>query len=86
MKKTKKVKAMNLIDFEVGGGRGFRILYVEEGSPRCKEDKYYLYFIDGKEEKLLICMREDECILLSALLNWGVHKKLVELDKVGCKK
>jgi len=27
--------------------------------------------------------REDECILLSALLNFGVHKKMVHIDKKG---
>ncbi len=73
---------MKLIDFDVNG-RGFQIEYHSEGTPACKEDKYWLYFIDKPKKQLLICLREDECILLSALLNWGVHKKLVEIDKVG---
>lgn len=73
---------MKLIDFEVDG-RGFFIEYNEEGTENNKDDKYYIYFVDGKDKKLLICLREDECILLSALLNFGVHKKLVEIDKVG---
>ncbi len=74
---------IKLIDFNVSG-RGFEIEYHEEGTKKCKDDKYWIFFVDGKDRKLLICLREDECILLSALLNWGVHKKLVEVDKVGC--
>jgi len=73
-----------LINFDVNS-RGFRIDYHEEGTIKCKDDKYFIYFVDGKKKKLLICLREDECILLSALLNFGVHKKLVEIDKVGIK-
>lgn len=73
---------MKLIDFKVDG-RGFIIEYNEDGVKENEDDKYYIYFVDGKEKTLLICMREDECILLSALLNFGVHKKLVEIDKVG---
>ncbi len=76
---------MNLIDFKVNG-RGFLIEYNEEGTEKCKDDKYGIYFIDRKTKTLLICMREDECILLSALLNFGVHRKLVEIDKVGVTK
>jgi len=64
--------------------RGFKIDYVEKGSNVCKDDKYWIYFKEGKKEMLLICLREDECILLSALLNFAVHKKLVEVDKIGC--
>lgn len=74
-----------LIDFDVDG-RGFKIEYHEEGTKNEKEDKYWIYFVDGKDKKLLICLREDECILLSALLNFGVHKKLVEIDKAGCER
>lgn len=74
---------MKLIDFEVNG-RGFEIEYHKEGVKQEKEDKYWIYFVDKKDKKLLICLREDECILLSALLNWGVHKKLVEVDGIGC--
>ena len=74
-----------LIDFYVNG-RGFRIDYHKEGTKNCPEDKYYIYFVDRKKKKLLICLREDECILLSALLNFGVHKKLVEIGGVGCEK
>ena len=76
---------MKLIDFNVSG-RGFEIVYHPEGVKEEKEDKYWIYFVDGKKKTLLICMREDECILLSALLNFGVHKKLVEVDKIGCDK
>jgi len=75
-------KMKKLIDFDVSG-RGFRIDYHKEGTIKCKEDKYFVYFVDRKKKKLLICLRENECILLSALLNFGVHKKLVEIDKVG---
>lgn len=74
-----------LIDFDVNG-RGFRIDYHENGTKKCKDDKYFVYFVDRKKKKLLICLREDECILLSSLLSLGVHKKLVEIDKVGCEK
>jgi len=88
MKKLKVIpkyfsKSYTLIDFSVLN-RGFRIDYIEKGTPKCKEDKYWIYFIDKKKEILLGCFREDECILLSALLNFAVHKKLVEIDKVGC--
>ena len=76
---------MKLIDFNVNG-RGFEIKYMKKGVPNCKEDKYWIYFVNGKEKTLLICLREDECILLSALLNFGVNKKMVELDGVGCSK
>lgn len=75
--------AKKLIDFNVDS-RGFQIDYIKEGTKKCKEDKYWLYFKTKKEKRLLISMREDECILLSALLNFGVHKKLVEIDKMGC--
>ncbi len=74
---------MKLIDFNVSG-RGFEIVYHKDGTKEEKEDKYWIYFVDGKIKNLLICMREDECILLSALLNFGVHKKLIEINKVGC--
>ena len=74
-----------LIDFSVKG-QGFRLDYHKEGTKKCKEDKFYLYFIDKNKKQLMICLREDECILLSALLNFGVHKKLVDVDKVGIEK
>ncbi len=74
---------MKLIDFRVDG-RGFLIDYNEDGTKDCPEDKYWIYFLEKKSKQLLICLREDECILFSALLNFGVHKKLVEIDKVGC--
>lgn len=73
---------IKLIDFKVNR-RGFLIEYHKEGTIECKDDKYWLYFVDKKLRNLLICLREDECILLSALLNFGVHKKLVEIDKIG---
>ena len=76
---------MKLIDFNVDG-RGFEIVYHKDGVKTEKEDKYWVYFVDGKKKTLLICMREDECILLSALLNFGVHKKLVDIDGVGINK
>lgn len=76
---------IKLIGFEVNG-RGFDIEYHEEGTAKEKEDKYWIFFVDGKERIHLISLREDECILLSALLNFGVHKKLVEVDGVGCEK
>ena len=78
-------KIIKLIDFEVNK-RGFLIEYHEQGIEECSDDKYWIYFVDKKYKKLLICMREDECILLSALLNFGVHKKLVDVDRVGCEK
>lgn len=71
-----------LFDFSVKG-QGFRLDYHKEGIKECKEDKYFLYFVDKKKKHLMICLREDECILLSALLNFGVHKKLVDIDRVG---
>ena len=74
-----------LIDFNVSG-RGFEIEYHPKGTMKEKKDKYWIYFVDGKKKTLLICLREDECLLLSALLNFGVHKKLIEIDKVGCEK
>lgn len=73
----------NLIDFQVNR-RGFKIEYHKEGVKEEIEDKYWIYFVDKKDKKLLMCLREDECILLSALLNFGVHKKLIYIDKVGC--
>ncbi len=76
---------MKLIDFNVNG-RGFEIVYHKGGTKIEKEDKFWIYFVEGKKKTLLICMREDECILLSALLNFGVHKKLIEINKVGCGK
>jgi len=76
---------MNLIDFNING-RGFALDYKEKGTKNCKDDKYWLYFLNGDEKILMICLREDECILLSSLLSFGVHKKLVEIDKVGCDK
>lgn len=76
---------IKLIDFEVEG-RGFEIEYHEEGTQNCKDDKYWIIFVDGKKKTHLISLREDECILLSALLNFGVHKKLVEVDGVGITK
>ena len=78
-------KIIRLIDFNVAG-RGFEIEYHAEGTKDCPEDKYWIFFIDGKKTTHLISLREDECILLSALLNWDVHKKLVEVDGVGCLK
>ena len=74
---------IKLIDFDVNK-RGFLIDYHEQGTEKCFDDKYWIYFVDKKDKKLLICLREDECILLSALLNLGVHKKLVEVDGIGC--
>ncbi len=72
-----------LMNFIING-RGFQIYYNPKGVKNCKEDKYWIYFKQGKKKKLIICLREDECILLSALLNFSVHKKLVEIDKFGC--
>ncbi len=74
-----------LFDFSVEG-RGFRLDYHKEGHKKCKEDKYYLYFVDKRKKYLMLCLREDECILLSALLNFGVHKKLIDVDRVGIEK
>lgn len=73
---------MKLIDFEVNG-RGFLIEYHKQGTKKEVEDKYWVFFVDNKTKKRLICLREDECVLLSALLNFGVHKKMVDIDKVG---
>ena len=73
---------MKLIDFKVNG-KGFLIEYHKLGTKLCKEDKYWVYFVNKEGKKLLVCLREDECILLSALLSFGVHKKLVEIDGVG---
>ena len=78
-------KIIKLIDFDVNK-RGFLIEYRKEGTEKCSDDKYWIYFVDKKDKTLLICMREDECILLSALLNFGVHKKLVEVDGIGREK
>jgi hypothetical protein len=66
--------------------RGFIIDYKPKGTKNCKDDKYWLYFVEDIKKKLIICLREDECILLSALLDFAVHKKLVEVNKVGVKK
>ncbi len=73
---------MKLIDFKVNK-RGFQIDYNPKGIKQCVDDKYAIYFLDNKKKLLIIHLREDECILLSALLNFGVHKKLVEVDKHG---
>ncbi len=78
-----KIKIRKLMDFIVDG-KGFQIYYNLRGIRNYKEDKYWIYFKQGKQKKLLMRMREDECILLSALLNFSVHKKLVEIDKIGC--
>lgn len=74
---------MKLIDFKVNK-RGFQIDYNPRGTKKCSDDKYTIYFLDNKEKLQIICLREDECILLSAILNFAVHKKLVEINKVGC--
>lgn len=38
---------MKLIDFKVNR-RGFLIEYHKEGTIECKDDKYWLYFVDKK--------------------------------------
>ena len=76
-----KPSGVELIRFETNAG--FEIRYDEKGTMNCKEDKYHIYWVSKKKRRYLCALREDECILLSALLNFSVHKKLVEIDGVG---
>lgn len=68
-----------LMDFTKlsSNNRGFLLKFNEEGSPNNPDDKYHLYLHDDGEDIFLIALREDECILLNALLSFGVHKKIV---------
>lgn len=76
---TQKTKALGeeLIQFKVNKS-GFQINYNKEGIPTYKGDRYFIYLIKGKKKKLIVCMTGDECILLSALLNFAVHSRLTE--------